>query len=102
MMGKGRDKSHIQCHRCKQMGHYKSEKVWPLCGKDEADAKGLWQLIPEQDDGVGGDGAVQLTIVGIALAAKVNRSIISKDWILLDNQDNRDVFMNPRTSHRDL
>jgi hypothetical protein len=38
---------------------------------------------------------VQLTTVGITLAAKESGSIISKEWILLDIQANVDLLMNP-------
>jgi hypothetical protein len=93
-------KKDITCFACKNAGattaimtgHYSYEEACPQHANHKPGHN-----YANDDDGRGKPAAkdgVSNTTVGYALAAEVGGFVIKKDWLLLDNQANIDVFVN--------
>jgi hypothetical protein len=73
-------------------GHYSYEEACPQHANHKPDHN-----YANDDDGGGKPAAkdsVSNTPVGYTLAAEAGGFVIKKDWLLLDNQANTDVFVN--------
>ena len=97
----GREKKDITCFACRdagasddvKKGHYSYEEACPLHadhkpGHDYNDDGGKPAAKGPTKQGVSN------TTVGYALASDATGFVIEKDWLLLDNQANIDVFVN--------
>jgi hypothetical protein len=84
-----KDKSHIQCHKCKQYGHYANK-----C-KQAQSAATLLTTSVENGNGNFMCSSIVLITHGITLQSQSNNDYhIPPTWILLDNQSTIDVFNN--------
>jgi hypothetical protein len=93
-----KNKEHITCFTCHEKGHYANECPTKKAegtanihqgGQEAATTKPA----AGQPQGTTESGAA-LTTMGVVLTAAASQAGIERDWILLDNQANVDIFVN--------
>ena len=105
-VGGKKDKSKVQCRKCKAMGHYANEEVCPQYKPKEGAESGTQLLMAGVDvDAFDDDDTVSFEFLQSGVVCKTDDEVqVPRTWILLDNQSTIDFFLQrvspPQHSHQ--